>query len=172
MDLDEAIEDARQKGAGTGPEAEHNRQLAEWLEELTTLRKRLVRPFHWPAGEGIAECPSVRAWARDLVMRFGRPVYLVGSALHCPSPRDVDIRVVLTDDEFRARWGDPAKWWGENAEGWRRYAADMGKLGKQGSIRCTLNIDLQVQSLSSTSEYAKNRRVRLDDVLDIEPAAL
>lgn len=175
MTLEEAIDHAREKACGTDACADDHRQLAAWLEELRDTRARLgKRPWHWPAGESISACEIVKTWARDMVMRFGRPVYLVGSALQVPSPRDVDVRIVLSTEEFESRWGRYAVWGSVKdplgGDGWRRYAADMGKLGREASKRCCLNIDLQVQPLGVAGAYAKEPRVRLDDVLDIEDA--
>lgn len=46
-----------------------------------------------------------------LVKAFGRCVYLVGSAMQRPDFRDVDVRAVVTDDEFDAVFGPrPALW--------------------------------------------------------------
>lgn len=165
MTLQEALFRFRQQAEAGGSGAEEARQVFEWLRELQRLKTGEV--IHWPAAELIAD--KMKVWARDVVMRFGRPVYLVGSALEEPNPRDVDVRVVLSDAEFDARWGNPSGWH-VHGQGWRQYAFDMGKLCKQGSRRLMLNLDLQVQRFSSAKEYTDKRRLRLDDVEGLEDA--
>lgn len=165
----EALFRLRSMSQGEGPgtlsplEAQH---VYDWLRELQKVKTQEI--IHWPASELIAD--KMKVWARDTVMRFGRPVYLVGSALEESHPRDIDVRVVLSDEEFDARWGNP-KDWHVRGEGWRQYAFDMGKLCKQGSRRLMLNLDFQVQRFSSTKEYAGKRCLRLDDVEGIEDAS-
>jgi hypothetical protein len=44
-------------------------------------------------------------WARHMAGRFNGAVYLVGSFLHHPDPRDCDIRIVIPDHEFAIRYG-------------------------------------------------------------------
>jgi hypothetical protein len=51
-----------------------------------------------------------------LALRFGAPVYLVGSALELVDPRDVDVRVLVREEDFKARYGDPEEW--RRAQGW------------------------------------------------------
>ena len=46
-------------------------------------------------------------WARHMAARYNGPVYLLGSVLHNPQPRDIDIRIVVRDHEFAARYGQP-----------------------------------------------------------------
>lgn len=168
MTLLEALFRFRDMGKGEGPgtlsplEAQ---QVYDWLRELQKLKTAEI--IHWPASELIAD--KAKVWARDMVMRFGRPVYLVGSALEECNPRDIDVRVVLSDAEFDARWGNP-KDWHVRGEGWRLYAFDMGKLCKQGSRRLMLNLDFQVQRFSSAAAYKDCKRLRLDDVEGIEDA--
>lgn len=165
MTLLEALFRYRARAEAGGPDAEEARQLHTWLRELQKLKNGDV--IHWPAADLIAD--RAKPWARDTVMRFGRPVYLVGSALEEPNPRDIDVRVVLSDAEFDARWGNPSGWH-VHGEGWRQYAHDMGKLCKQGSRRLALNLDFQVQRFSSAQEYAGKRCMRLDDVEGITDA--
>lgn len=104
-----------------------------------------------------------------MALRFGRPVYLVGSARKLPDPRDVDVRVMVTDPEFKARWGDPeawheALWWPSRNDGSLRYAADMWDLSREASLVLQLNIDFQVQPPVEASKYDPKERTRLDDV--------
>lgn len=47
----------------------------------------------------------LNGWALHMAARFNGTVHLVGSVLHNPSPRDVDIRLVIDDHNFAARYG-------------------------------------------------------------------
>ncbi len=47
----------------------------------------------------------IRAWARWAAKRQGFRVYLVGSALEKARPRDVDLALVYSDEEFARRFG-------------------------------------------------------------------
>jgi hypothetical protein len=44
-------------------------------------------------------------WANQIAARFNAPVYLVGSSLHEPKPRDTDVVVILPDKIFYTRYG-------------------------------------------------------------------
>lgn len=109
-------------------------------------------------------------WANWLALRFGRPVYLVGSALNLSSPRDVDIRVILTDAEFNARYGDPSDW---NFRLWTdpsaliRYGADLYDLSREASFTFKANLDIQVQPENAASP--EEPRYRLDTIEAILP---
>ena len=50
---------------------------------------------------------SLTVWARHMAGRYNGPVYLTGSTLHNPDPRDCDVRIVVDDHEFAARYGVP-----------------------------------------------------------------
>jgi hypothetical protein len=54
---------------------------------------------------------------------YRAPVYLVGSALRKADPRDWDIRVILSDDEFTRRFGDVKEWESQH------IAGSYGKIG-------------------------------------------
>ncbi len=107
-------------------------------------------------------------WARQMATRFARPVYLVGSSLELPDPRDVDVRVEVTDKEFHARWGDPRVWkdslWISRHDGSMRYAADMWDLSREASLNLQLNIDFQVQPLCESICHHGKHMLRLDDL--------
>ncbi len=45
-------------------------------------------------------------WARHMAARYNGRVYLTGSVLRNPAPRDVDVRIVVQDTEFAARYGN------------------------------------------------------------------
>ena len=94
-----------------------------------------------------------------------------------PDPRDVDVRVILTDDEFASRYGDPAEWfkglwWPNRNDGSLRYAADMWDLSREAALTLRLNIDFQVQPPVESSRHLLSERVRLDGVSEITPTGL
>ena len=114
----------------------------------------------------------LQPWARQIALRFGRPVWLVGSALELPDPRDVDVRVMVSSEEFQARYGDPAEWrkglwWPNRKDGSLRYAADMWDLAREASLSLRLNIDFQVQPPIEYENYPATKRHRLDDVVEV-----
>lgn len=100
-------------------------------------------------------------WARHMAARFNGAVYLLGSVLHHPSPRDIDIRIIIADHEFAARYGMPmaeipaekqvehrgvtrtqAVPFDEGVS--QRWVDDIAKLGAAVSHRLTYNADVKV----------------------------
>jgi hypothetical protein len=164
----------------TGDYADPGRWL---LEQMPRLLDEL-RAYRNPSLDGL--CESLQPWANQMASRFGRPVYLVGSALRLPEPRDYDIRIVVTDEEFTARYGDPyawaeALWWPSRNDGSLRYAADMGDLSREASLALSRNIDFQVQPPCEARRHlvgddqrldVEGRRRRLDTVPGLEDVAL
>lgn len=130
----------------------------------------------------------LRGWANMMAARFGAPVWLVGSALTDPNARDIDVRIVLSDEAFEARYGDLHDF---AREGWspawgpgrRRWGEDMAKLGRDallngGRMLWTigreplnklggLNLDFQVEAETFARAYRDKPRERLD-TLDLE----
>ncbi len=123
-------------------------------------------------------------WANQIAARYGFPVYLVGSALTETEPRDVDVRVVLSDDAFYARYGigpmraEGQAWIGadEQHEGTRRWHADMAKMARQAANVLHVNIDFQVQSESIVlvRRHHEKPRIRIDtlDLSELPPLTL
>lgn len=118
---------------------------------------------------------KLSGWANQMAARYGFPVYLVGSALTEPAPRDVDVRVVLSDEAFYARYGigclkaDGLSWEADPPEGVRRWRSDMAKMTRQAVAVLKLNLDFQIQGETVVLArcHHEKPRVRLD-VLDIE----
>jgi hypothetical protein len=103
-------------------------------------------------------------WALHMVARFNGPVYLLGSVLHKPAPRDIDIRIVVPDSEFAARYGHTLVQteldqyhpfrkersmttasivrWDEDGPT-QRWVDDMAKFGAHLSQRLNENVDLK-----------------------------
>jgi hypothetical protein len=100
-------------------------------------------------------------WARHMAARFNGPVYLVGSTLHNPTPRDIDIRIVIADHEFAARYDMPMVEIPEEKRRERdgvtrtkavpfdegvtqRWVDDVSKLVAAVSVRLNYNADVKV----------------------------
>jgi hypothetical protein len=116
----------------------------------------------------------LHGWACQVATRFGAPVYLVGSTLTEENPRDTDISIVLSDEEFAARYGDVQAWdremygieWGA---GRQRWAEDQIKLTRYLVTGYRLNVDLKIEPLfRAEAIYQGKRRVRLDTVAAID----
>lgn len=116
----------------------------------------------------------LQGWANQMASRFGAPVYLVGSMLTSPeTARDVDVRIVLSDEDFEARYGINAIDWIH--EGWtswspgrKRWGEDMVKLARQSRGGFTLaggmNLDFQVHPASQAITFKDKPRERLDQL--------
>lgn len=136
---------------------------------MTTKLKRPPRglPRHMTRGSAWF---SLYRFANSLRGLYGQPVYLCGSALRPdnPDPRDYDIRIMLPDEQFRARYGDPRKWEDEGAIGnWTRvrwrWSDDCSKQSKRGWAETRLNVDVQVYPASHARNlYQNKRRIRID----------
>lgn len=101
------------------------------------------------------------SYARHWAARYNGPVYLVGSTLHSPTPRDCDIRVIVEDHEFAARFGhelvkreNPFRDRPEITSGMvvdfvtdgptQRWIDDIAKIAANASRALRMNVDLQV----------------------------
>lgn len=113
---------------------------------------------------------QLHGWACQMAVRFGVPVYLVGSALVDDNPRDIDLSIVLPDEDFTARYGDVQRWdsemwgiaWGAERQ---RWAEDQIKLARHLVAAYKMNIDLKIEPLfRAAAIYQGKPRVRLDTV--------
>jgi len=113
-------------------------------------------------------------WANQMAARFGRPVFLVGSALTSPRPRDYDVRIVLSNDEFSARYGleleayEASLWLPLRFPQLMTYFNDMAKLAGHAAGASRLNVDFQVQPLREAYRHKDRARRRLDLVEGLE----
>jgi len=116
---------------------------------------------------------TLGGWANQIAGRYGFAVYLVGSALTTEDPRDVDIRAVLTDAAFFARFGIKPllalheAWKPEQSEGTRRLYEEQAKISRGAAEVFHLNIDFQVQSETWATIFHDRPRRRID-TLDLE----
>lgn len=86
---------------------------------------------------------------------FGGPPYLVGSALHTKKWRDVDVRMLLSDEEWK-QWelGEPKN---PNAK-WATLCMAFSELGRKMT---GLPIDFQIQQQSDANARFQNSRSAL-----------
>lgn len=84
---------------------------------------------------------------------FGSPPYLVGSALHGKKWRDVDVRLILSDEEYAAwGFGDP-RYTSHNAK-WVSLVLAYSALGKSMT---GLPIDFQIQQQTRANLEHQNK---------------
>ncbi len=113
------------------------------------------------------------SFANQTAARFNSPVYLVGSALHSAISRDVDIVVILTDIQWKQRYGI-GLFEHENQNEFPsialvNYWKDIAKISKWVSDNYEINIDFKIQneSLVRAREFDKHDRLRLDSLGDL-----
>lgn len=100
----------------------------------------------------------LRRWAWYMAARYNGPVYLVGSCLREGTPRDVDIRVIVADDEFCARYGltHYDRFMQDESQ---RWIDDMSKRNGELARDFRINADFQVNSASGAIQYDKGDRL-------------
>lgn len=83
--------------------------------------------------------------------KFGYPIELIGSALHKPDPRDYDLRILMSDEDFHFHFAiRPAEWQKEGREGkaWSEprltWSLRCTEWSKRLSERSGCNVDFQV----------------------------
>jgi hypothetical protein len=112
------------------------------------------------------------AYAHALSARYyGCPVYLVGSAIVDPDPRDVDIVIPIPDHLFAAMYGDAdresyGKWFGgmyteDPPPVCRRWARDVAKQGRELTLFCARAVDFKTQPRSFFDEFDARPRLCL-----------
>lgn len=111
-------------------------------------------------------CNKLQPWATQIAIRFGRPVFLVGSALELCEPRDIDVRVEISQEEFESRYGNSREWhrslWFPNRnDGSMKYAADMWDIAREASLVLKMNIDFAVQPPVEYEQYAGKKKVQI-----------
>lgn len=91
---------------------------------------------------------------------FGHVAYQVGSSLHTKGWRDVDVRLMLPDDEFAARFGDLHR----SAETDPRLSAVTLAFCALGKAMTGLPIDFQIQPQSWANKHYPGPRSALIEV--------
>jgi hypothetical protein len=108
-------------------------------------------------GVGMPQALLLEDFAEHVRNFFGETPYLVGSVLQSKLWRDVDIRVILSDEEYASiGLGNPKEPF--NNSKWISLCLAFSALGKQMT---GLPIDFQVQQLSYANEQFKGLRSAL-----------
>lgn len=92
---------------------------------------------------------------------FGQVPYQVGSSLERKDWRDVDVRLILDDDEFTARFGRI-----QNAECNRKLAAITLAFATLGREMTGLPVDFQIQPQTWANDHHRGARSAL---IEIDP---
>ncbi len=92
---------------------------------------------------------------------FGRVPYQVGSSLDRKDWRDVDVRLILSDDEFAEQFGDIFR----SSETDPKLAAITLAFAALGSQMTGLPIDFQIQPQSHANKLYPGKRSALVEVL-------
>lgn len=90
---------------------------------------------------------------------FGYTPYQVGSSLDTKQWRDVDVRLILPDDEFEARFGKV-----QNCQVNRKLAAVTLAFAALGKAMTGLPIDFQIQPQTHANEKYPGKRSALIQV--------
>lgn len=96
---------------------------------------------------------KIKTWANMIFQRYGHPVMLVGSAV-TGLGRDVDIRVMIPDPEFDARFPD------EGA-----LSLEIGKQSRMAALFLRMNVDFRLQKVSEAYVHQGKPTMRLDTAL-------
>ena len=111
-------------------------------------------PSHSKIGVGFPQISQLEAWARLLHDAFDAMPYLVGSALTGKEWRDVDVRMLLDDDQWR-------RWFGETHDLHPRrmiasWAVLCTAISEWGERWTGLPIDFQFQTRTEGNEDPYN----------------
>jgi len=119
-------------------------------------------PYHW-------FCIQFQASANGLAVKFGGTVWLVGSALVRESPRDYDVRVIISERDRLRLFGKVDTELSVNDQ-WSRaewlQRTESLKQSRRMSDRYRKNIDVQIQTEEEAKRYVDDPAVRLDSAPD------
>ncbi len=96
-------------------------------------------------------------------------IYIVGSALYKKNPRDIDIRMRVSDAFFKKlfkvsvkRWCEEKKRgsWGKGVYKWSDFCCKISRLLNEANIFDQI-IDFQIQPSSDWKKYSSLRRLRI-----------
>lgn len=88
----------------------------------------------------LADFERLEAWGKDVHVLFDSYPYLVGSVNTRPDFRDVDLRVILTDEDFDAQFSNPL-----------RVRVMNHAISTWGQRETGLPIDFQIQRMTEAS---------------------
>src|SRR5687768_17223234 len=116
---------------------------------------------------------TMKAHATGVSARyFALPVYLVGSAITDPDPRDIDIVIPIPDHLFVHLYGDgfedvrlkwPQQYWiADPPKIFIRWAVDCAKQSRHFTETCRRMVDFKTQPESLFQRYGTMPKIRLD----------
>ena len=156
--LRECIDGMREGRDGDGVFAQ---KAYELIDELSSPAGTPREPERFTEAEWEGLVWSLSSRAEFLAARYGAPVHLVGSALNWreKAPNDIDIRIVLPDADWEARFGGNSLHF--NAECSPAYVAEVGKMTRQLVRDLQRNIDFQVQPENWLTRHNAHDKPRL-----------
>lgn len=114
-------------------------------------------PKHTGPGVGMPAALHLNQFGSYVWDAFGSPPYLVGSALQGKGWRDVDVRLILSDEEYEAQGlGDP-----RDPHGNGKWVALVMAFAELGRRMTGLPIDFQIQQQSWANKNYKGERSAL-----------
>ena len=104
------------------------------------------------SGIGMPASLYLQQFGDILLMAFGEVAYQVGSSLMGPTWRDVDVRVMLDPEDYKARgFGDPTNPFLNDR--WVAYTMAFSELGRKMT---GLPIDFQIQERDTANKQYPN----------------
>jgi hypothetical protein len=116
-------------------------------------------------GVGMPHCLMLHQFGQHLYNAFGKVAYWVGSSLGEKTDwRDVDVRVLIPDEEYRALgYGDPEKYPHGSHEN-AKWVSTVLAWSYFGRHLTGLPIDFQIQPLNWANEHESGNRGALLDL--------
>lgn len=111
-----------------------------------------LRPSKHPKlkiGTGMPGTTRLEGFGQYIYDAYGHHVYQVGSSILGKVWRDVDVRLILPDDEFRAMFPGYAAWKQRDAR-WSLICEALSELGK---FYTGLPVDFQIQSQGIADKF-------------------
>lgn len=114
-------------------------------------------------GVGMPAAMYLEEFGSQIWAAFGHPPYLVGTASHGKSWRDVDVRLILPDDEYAALGlGDPN--YPHQSGKWVSLCMAYAALGRSMT---GLPIDFQIQEQTRANVLYRGLRIALGVTLEL-----
>lgn len=92
---------------------------------------------------------TLRCWAQEVADIEKNPVYIVGSSLYKPYPRDIDLSIIMPISEFEERFGtlpdnaDELKLYLDREEYWSTFM--KYRMSAQERILNAFRVDVKIQ---------------------------
>ena len=124
-------------------------------ESMTKPVPDAAAPTQKPSYIGAPACFALETACRQINEAFGDyGCYVVGSALDRPDWRDVDVRFIMSDEQFDAEFPHAGQCWEQDAKWLLLTVAISERLSKVTG----LPIDFQIQPQTHANERHKGKR--------------